>query len=348
MSNPTLTNLLKDYEKKKYRADLDYEKEKNAFYDSNPKLSKINSDLATCALDISKAILANDENLAKKLKSDYDKLKQEKEKLLKSEKIPEGAKKPKYECMICSDTGFVTDENGKSVLCNCIKQKMFNIDFNKSNIGNLEKESFDNFDLSLFSDEVNESKFNAKISPRKNIENIKELAMNFIENFDNPEEKNLLFLGNTGLGKTFLSNCIAKEILSSGKTVLYQTAPIMLDNIIDYRFGKSDYSDIYNNIINVDLLIIDDLGAEALNSFKLSELFNIINSRLLFQNNHVTKTIISTNLNMNNLLDTYSERIFSRIAAYYNVCRFFGDDVRLRKGNGKIKILLKYINIYLK
>lgn len=119
-------------------------------------------------------------------------------------------------------------------------------------------------------------------------------------------------------------------VLSLGKTVLYQTAPIMLDNIIDYKFGKSDFNEIYNNIINVDLLIIDDLGAEALNSFKLSELFNIINTRLLFQNNHITKTIISTNLNMNNLLDTYNERIFSRLASYYNVCRFFGDDIRLK------------------
>lgn len=197
--------------------------------------------------------------------------------------------------------------------------------------GNLDKENFDHFNLDLFTDTIDEAKYNAKISPKQNILNIKEIAENFINSFDNPEEKNLLFIGNTGLGKTFLSNCIAKEILSSGKTVLYQTAPIMLDNIIDYRFGKSDLSEFYNNIINVDLLIIDDLGAEALNSFKHSELFNIINSRLLFQNNHITKTIISTNFNMNNLMDTYNERIFSRIASYYNVCRFFGEDIRLSK-----------------
>ncbi len=197
--------------------------------------------------------------------------------------------------------------------------------------GNLEKENFDNFDLNLYSDEVNAVKYNAKISPRQNILAVKDLALKFIEGFNNPEEKNLLFTGNTGLGKTFLSNCIAKETLLLGKTVLYQTAPIMLDNIIDYRFGKSDFNEVYNNIINVDLLIIDDLGAEALNSFKLAELFNIINSRLLFQNNHVTKTIISTNLTMNNLLDTYSERIFSRLASYYNVCRFFGDDIRISR-----------------
>lgn len=242
-----------------------------------------------------------------------------------------GAIEPLYECSICKDTGFVLDTNGKTTLCNCIKQKIFDIDFNRSNIGNLEKENFDKFSLDLYSDEVNEEKYRAKISPKKNISNIKDISLKFVANFDNPEEKNLLFTGNTGLGKTFLSNCIAKEILALGKTVLYQTAPIMLDNIIDYRFGKSDYSEIYNNIINVDLLIIDDLGAEATNSSKISELFNIINARLLNSNNHVTKTIISTNLNMNNLMDTYSERIFSRLASYYNICRFFGDDIRLAK-----------------
>ena len=132
-------------------------------------------------------------------------------------------------------------------------------------------------------------------------------------------------------GKTFLSNCIAKELLSKNKTVLYQTSPIMLDTIIDYRFGKSDLKEVYDNIINVNLLIIDDLGTETLNSIKMTELFNIINSRLLNQNNSTKKTIISTNLNMNNLFDTYGERIFSRIASYYNVCRFFGNDIRLNK-----------------
>ena len=217
------------------------------------------------------------------------------------------------------------------MLCNCIKQKIFDIDFNKSNIGNLEKENFDTFDLNLYSDNVDVKKYNAKISPRQNILNIKDIAMRFVENFDNPDEKNLLFLGNTGLGKTFLSNCIAKEILSNKRTVLYQTSPIMLDNIIDYRFGKSDLKEVYDNIINVDLLIIDDLGAESLNSFKVTELFNIINARLLSANNNVRKTIISTNLNMNNLFETYGERIFSRLASYYNICRFFGDDIRLLK-----------------
>lgn len=197
--------------------------------------------------------------------------------------------------------------------------------------GNLNKENFDTFNLDLYADEVNENKYHAKISPRQNILNIKDIAIKFVQNFNNPDEKNLLFTGNTGLGKTFLSNCIAKEVLSLGKTVLYQSAPIMLDNIVDYRFGKSDFADLYNRIIDVDLLIIDDLGAEATNSVKTAELNNIINDRLHYTNGPVRKTIISTNLNMNNLLNTYNERIFSRLAAYYSICRFFGDDIRLGK-----------------
>ena len=132
-------------------------------------------------------------------------------------------------------------------------------------------------------------------------------------------------------GKTYLSNCIAKELLTNKKTVLYQTAPNMLDNIISYRFGNNDLKDFYKNLLDVDLLIIDDLGTESMNSIKFTELFNVLNSRLLNQNNKITKTIISTNLSLQNILKTYDERIFSRIVGYYNICKFFGDDLRFKK-----------------
>ena len=138
-----------------------------------------------------------------------------------------------------------------------------------------------------------------------------------------------MFTGNTGLGKTYLTNCIANELLKQGKTVLYQTAPVMLDSILDYRFGKNNEFN-YNDLLNADLLIIDDLGTECSNNMKFSELFNILNTRLLNQNNHVTKTIISTNLSLNHLFKTYDERIFSRLVGYYNICRFFGEDLRYK------------------
>ena len=130
-----------------------------------------------------------------------------------------------------------------------------------------------------------------------------------------------------------MSNCIANELLRKGKTVLYQTAPILLENVIDYKMSKQKnlLDNIYDSILNVDLLIIDDLGTESLNSMKLSELFTILNTRILNLNNKITKTIISTNLDIKDIFDMYEERIGSRIAGYYDIYYFFGDDLRFKK-----------------
>ena len=135
-------------------------------------------------------------------------------------------------------------------------------------------------------------------------------------------------------GKTFMSNCIAQELLKKGKTVLYQTAPVLLESVIDYKMSKQKNlnDNIYQAVLNVDLLIIDDLGTESLNSMKLSELFTILNTRILNLNNRITKTIISTNLNIKDIFNSYEERIGSRIAGYYNIYYFFGDDLRFKKG----------------
>ena len=127
-----------------------------------------------------------------------------------------------------------------------------------------------------------------------------------------------------------MSNCIAQELLQAGKTVLYQTAPVLLESVIDYKMSqqKNKKDNIYHSVLNVDLLIIDDLGTESLNSMKLSELFTILNTRILNLNHKITKTIISTNLNINNIFSTYEERIGSRIAGYYDIYHFFGEDLR--------------------
>ena len=264
------------------------------------------------------------------LRNKIDTLKNEKNTIIKNLNIDDDFFKPHFECNLCNDTGYVQDGYNFN-LCSCIKQKLFDIEYNKSNVGNLEKDNFDNFNLNVYSNAINEDLYSSNLSPRDNIKNIKKIALSFINNFDNSNEKNLLFTGNTGLGKTFLSNCIANELLKKGKTVLYQTASVMLDSIIDYRFNKNSSIDMYENILTVDLLIIDDLGTECMNSMKFSELFNIINTRLLNQNNHITKTIISTNLNLQELSQKYDERIFSRFVGYYNICRFFGEDIRFKK-----------------
>ena len=134
-------------------------------------------------------------------------------------------------------------------------------------------------------------------------------------------------------GKTFMSNCIAQELLKKGKTVLYQTAPVLLESVIDYKMSKqkNPSDNIYKSILETDLLIIDDLGTESLNSMKLSELFTVINTRILNLNNKITKTIISTNLSINDIFRNYEERIGSRIAGYYDIYYCFGDDLRFKK-----------------
>ena len=130
-----------------------------------------------------------------------------------------------------------------------------------------------------------------------------------------------------------MSNCIAAELLRNGKTVLYQTAPVLLENVIDYKMNKQKIvsENIYQSILETDLLIIDDLGTETLNSMKLSELFTIINTRILNLNKKITKTIISTNLNIKDIFNNYEERIGSRIAGYYDIYYFFGEDLRFKR-----------------
>lgn len=226
---------------------------------------------------------------------------------------------------------------GKSEMCNCLKQKIYDISYNRSNMGNLEFENFGTFNIRLFSDKENKEKYKSNISPRENMNLLREKANNFIQNFDDPQEKNLIFLGGTGLGKTFLTNCIANELLKVGKTVLYQTAPVMFEDIFDEKYGKTQNPiGLERNILNVDLLIIDDLGTEKVSDNKIEELFNIINTRLLNQNHKITKTIISTNLTAQELFTIYTPRIGSRLAGSYRFLRFFGDDIRLKKGKKEI------------
>ena len=332
MATSDLDLLLVEYGQKKRDAEFALEKRKEKIYKKIPRLEEIDEQINKISINKTKSILINKltNSLNTEFENDLMKLKEERKKILEKEQIDESFFKPKYECEKCKDTGYITYSDKKTQMCNCLKQRLINISYNKSNLSNLQKENFKNFDINRFSNEVNIEKYKMNISPRENIENIKKESQYFVENFNNADVKNLFFTGNTGLGKTFLTNCIANELLKNGKTVLYQTAPVMLDSIIDYKFGKNNEFN-YNDLLNVDLLIIDDLGTENLNNIKLSELFNILNTRLLNQNHHITKTIISTNLSLNNLFKTYDERIFSRLVGYYNICRFFGEDLRYQK-----------------
>ena len=322
---------MSQYNQKKISAEYEAEQRKQDIYKRYPKLQDIDDKLTKLAISTTKSLINNnDKELLKELNENINHLKEEKNKILKSLNIENDYFEPRYECKLCKDTGYITNKDYTTTMCSCLKQKLYDEQYNKANISNLDTQNFNNFSDLLYSDKVDENKYRTNISPRENINLIKDICQRFIDNFDDKNQKNLLFTGNTGLGKTFLSSCIANEIIKKGKNVLYQTAPVMLDSIIDYRFGKSNSTNILASILNVDLLIIDDLGTECMNNMKFSEMFNIINTRLLNQNK-ITKTIISTNLSLKELYANYDERIVSRIVGNYDICYFFGDDIRFKK-----------------
>ena len=129
-----------------------------------------------------------------------------------------------------------------------------------------------------------------------------------------------------------MSNLIAYELLKKGKSVVYQTAPVLLETVINYKKNqtKNFSNDFYKSILDCDLLILDDLGTETISSMTITELFTIINTRILNFDHKSTKTIISTNLDINQIFNTYGERIGSRIAGFYDIYCFFGEDLRFK------------------
>ena len=198
-NNEFLSSILREYEQKKLRAELDAERRKEEIYKEYPKLQEVEKELNDFAINTSKNILLNKSASLVDLDKKIKELKQEKESIFKNANLPYDYLMPKFECPICKDTGYVWKDNYKSEMCNCLKQRLLDYAFNNSNLSNLEKENFDTFNLQFFSNEPDLAKYRFNISPRKNIENIKNKCIDFIKNFDNPDTKNLLFTGNTGL-----------------------------------------------------------------------------------------------------------------------------------------------------
>ena len=329
MFSDVYKSIERKYEDKRKIAEKNYSIEKEKAYELNPRLQEIDKEISLLGIKSSRAALNSNpsekENLKAELEIKINLLKREKETILNSMNI---TLSPKYECDKCKDTGYILTSSG-SKMCSCMKQELLNESYNKSNLYRLKNDSFASFNLDLFSDVANVQKYGVNISPRENMQKIREISNTFVENFESPEQKNLLFIGTPGIGKTFLSSCIANEILQKGYTVLYQTSPILFDSIFDRKYNTKSASakELYDNLFNVNLLIIDDLGTENLTAAKLTELFTILNTRLL---NPKTKTIISSNLDLEDIKRIYDERILSRIIGNYCICKFFGDDIRLR------------------
>ena len=218
-----------------------------------------------------------------------------------------------YNCPKCKDTGFIGIEK-----CSCFKSKLVKLSELEEAVKN---NNFKNFNINLYPNhKLNDERY----TPRKNIEDILEyITGEYLPKFKN-SNTNLLFYGNSGTGKTFLSWCIAKELLDRGFLVVYKTADDLLRALRDIKFNND--TDLENLLINCDLLIIDDLGSEQITDFSSSELFTLINKKILKNK----KMIISTNLTLPLISKRYSERISSRIIGDFKLFKFFAEDIRIQ------------------
>lgn len=248
----------------------------------------------------------------------------EKEALLIAHGFPSDYLKPVYTCPDCQDTGYIGEKK-----CHCFEKEIVNFLYSQSNLQEiLEHENFSHFNIDYYPDDYTEEA--TGLTPRDNIQNILSAAKSFINHFPT-ERGNLLLYGNTGVGKTFLTNCIAKELLDRSYTVVYLTSVKLFDiletNKFDRDMSRTEKDTSLSYILSSDLLIIDDLGTELNNSFTSSQLYNCIDTRLT----HHRSTIISTNLSFDDLREQYSERIFSRITSNYSLLKITGDDIRLKK-----------------
>lgn len=332
MEENIIENIKRIYENKKLKRNIIIEEKKHELFEKFPEIKLKEDEITKLAVEASKKMIFSTEEeknvIQKNMEKEIKSIRKEIKALYKENGIPLNYLEPKYDCVDCMDTGFI-EKDGKFIKCKCYNQLEALQISNISNIYNIEKENFTTFDSSYYSDESDKERYGSSISPRQNIEKIRKNVEEFIDNFETTEDSGLLFSGKPGLGKTFMSNCIAKEILEKGHSVIYLTLSKLLDTAIKFKFSsnQSESNELYRKIYNVDLLIIDDAGTENMNSQRKEELFEIINGRIL--NNK--KTIISTNLSINDLYENYDERVISRIIGKYKKYKFFGDDIRLKK-----------------
>jgi DNA replication protein DnaC len=324
MRKQIIENIMTEYNRKRLQAAKDAEIRKEEIYERVPNLEELDRGISLLSIRLSKLFLSKAEDLNEemsKIRREINDLKKQKKTLYEKYNIPENFIQLDYQCKLCNDSGYTPD--GKR--CKCFNKQIIDYLYKMSNMTHmLNKENFDTFDINVYSNEIYQ---NEKLTPKQNMYKILETCEDFCNNFSKVNI-NLLFYGGTGLGKTFMCNCIAKTLIDKEKTVLYQTAFNLFEIIENHKFNKINETEEnrinYNMIFECELLIIDDLGTEFNNSFTNGELFNIINERLITEK----KTIISTNLSLEQLAETYSDRIMSRVFNNFVPLKFFGKVVR--------------------
>ncbi len=312
LSTAVFNEILSDYEKRRQDHLFSSMDLRDRLYEEHPEFKQLDDEFAD--LSFERVTLRREQGRGADETAfieRHDSLIARKKALFEKYGLPGDYLDIHYDCPLCKDTGFIGQSR-----CECLKKRLIEKLYEQSNIRNiLKKENFDHY-TDIYYNEAEKAFMNDLVAQAKS----------FISSFDEAP-KNLLLFGEPGSGKTFITNCIAKELLDSSHSVIYFSATQIFDLIADIKFRNSGeieklpLTDIYE----CDLLVIDDLGTENTNSFTSKELFTILNERRLLNKS----TIISTNLNMQQLKDIYSERSASRIFGYYNLFEFKIRDMRL-------------------
>jgi len=308
---------------------------REAVYERIPELRLITDELAALGISVSRtafgfgASAPDTGNGVEKLREGARSLRERKSKLLADGGYPADYLDEIYNCANCRDTGYEDNDSQEAKMCFCMKQRLIDRYYDNSNLrGVLEKENFGAFDARYYGADVLPDE---GISPRTKIGMILQTCREFVSGFGTGFD-NLFFYGSPGLGKTFMCNCIAKELLDAGRTVLYVTAPKIFKIIEEFRFNRDEMSaaalasvpGVLSRLTECELLIIDDLGTEFPTVLTSSELFATVNERLLLSK----PTIISTNLTLSDIEGQYSERFTSRLFGNFKMLKFIGGDIR--------------------
>lgn len=322
LKNSQYQEIMRSYEQKRLRSHDILTRHYKEVYEKLPEFQSLDESIGILSVQYGKRLLNGDEHAVTSLKEELAILRNRKSELLKSAGFPADYLEPVYECPDCEDTGYI---DGRK--CHCFKKAASRLLYSQSNLSEiLSLENFNTFSLDYYS--KNFIDLRSGRSAREIIEDAFLICKDFVRTFGR-EHKNLFFYGDVGVGKTFLSNCIAGDLIEAGFSVLYFSAPALFNALAQHTFDKNntDAKNIYEFIYDCDLLIIDDLGTEYTNTFVSSHFFSCINERLLNRRS----TIISTNLSLDSLADLYTERAFSRITSNYIMLKLVGDDIRIKK-----------------
>ena len=319
LNNAQYESIIRDYENIRDANRHTLESRKAEVYQAVPEYRELEDSISTLSVSAAKAMLAGDDSARDRLHDSLLHIRQRQQALLTSAGLPVDYLKPIYRCPACEDTGYITDENNLKQKCSCFRQREISILYSQSNIQDMiSRENFSTLSSEYYQGE-----------DLRRFESAVDLCRNFIKNF-NQDYHNILFYGTVGTGKSFLSGCIAKELIDKGYSVIYFSSSGLFDMLARYSFDykeKEALQDFCEDIYGCDLLIIDDLGTEITNTFVSSQLFSCLNERGLRKK----AMIISTNLSLEELRDRYSDRIFSRITSSFSLCKLTGQDIRICK-----------------